>query len=287
MSSALIEGAKIFGSVLGSVIGAFGAFTAKEWLDRRRARAKEYQTRWRPLSIAAEHLNQRLANLASDYRNASPEYRWKNYTWTDSNETHLPLPLASKDFHELFLIDSDPPLLDEEFGNLGDAPGSHRKDQQAVQRVRERIHELNSATISLYRTAVYLGYAQRVLQELQIGQMDISDTKRHELITLLLDIRSKLNGLSGAGIIDDLQDLIGRSVWTEDDSVISYHEFRELILSDKGWEQFIELFRFFVHFHFKINTEVKNTEDALRHLCNALGEIVEPRRRRWFSAWQH
>ena len=93
----------------------------------------------------------------------------------------------------------------------------------------------------------------------------------------------KLNGPSGSGIIDDLQDLIGRSVWTEDDTVISYHEFREVILSEKGWEQFIELFRFFVHFHFKINSEAKDTAHALGDLSSALAEIIEPRQRQWFG----
>jgi hypothetical protein len=50
-----------------------------------------------------------------------------------------------------------------------------------------------------------------------------------------IEMRPQLNGSSGAGIIDDLQDLIGRSVWTGDDSVISYHEFGKRLLSDKGW----------------------------------------------------
>jgi hypothetical protein len=80
-------------------------------------------------------------------------------------------------------------------------------------------------------------------------------------------VRQQLNGQSGTGIIDDLQDLIGRSAWNNDNTVVTYYEFRERFLNDKGWEQFIELFRFFVHFHFKINTEVANTEKALTDLC--------------------
>jgi hypothetical protein len=282
-TSDLATVAPFFAAGLAALGGALGAFIAKELLDRKRLGVKEYQTRWRPLAISADHLNSRLTTLASDYRHTSHDYQWYNYTWTDLNGQILPIPLAAKDFHELFLIEADPPLLDQNFGNLGDAASSHRKDPQAIQRVRERIHELNAATISLYRTAVYLGYAQRVLQELQLDKLDISDTTRRQLVMLLLEVRFKLNGPSGSGIIDDLQDLIGQSVWTGDDTVISYHEFRELILSEKGWEQFIELFRFFAHFHFKINSEVKDTANALVHLSGALAQIGEPRQRKWFG----
>jgi len=275
MSSNTIELLKILGSFTGAILGGLGAFVVKEWLDRRRSRTKEYQTRWLPLLTAARHLRKQLANLASDYRNVSREYQWKDYTWIDSNGVRLPLPLAARDFHELYLIDADPPLL-ETFWNL-DSPGSNRKNQHAVQRVRERIHELNAATISLYRMAVYLGHAQRVLQELQLGQLHIPDATRRQLLQLLPKVREELNGPFGTGIIDDLQDLIGRSVWTDDDSVISYYEFRERLLSDQGWEQFTDLFRFFVHFHFKINTEVTNTDNALGNLCNTLVESFELR----------
>ena len=278
----------IIGAILGfagAIFGGLGASTIKEYLDRRRSRAREYQTRWLPLLTAAGHLKQRLENTESNYINVSNEYRWKEYIWTDSNGNNRSLPLLSKDFHELYLIDADPPLI-VNFANIEDAPASHRKNQQAVQRVRERIHELNSATISLYRMAVYLGHAQRVLQELQLGQLHIPDAQRRQLIQLILKVRTELNGPSGAGIIDDLQDLIGMSVWTEDDSVISYHKFRERILSEEGWEQFTDLFRFFVHFHFKIYTEVKNTKNALGDLSNTLEKVVEARQRRRFGAWQ-
>jgi hypothetical protein len=109
-----------------------------------------------------------------------------------------------------------------------------------VQKVRERIHELNRATISLYRMARYLGYAQRVLSELTLGQLKIARSKRDEMIALLSDVRRELNGTSetdpGAGIVDDLQDLIGESVWNlNNSSVITYYEFRERLLNATGW----------------------------------------------------
>lgn len=152
-----------------------------------------------------------------------------------------------------------------------------------MQGVRTRIHELNRATPSLYRTAKYLGYAQRVRRELVHGQLKISRETREEMIKLLSNVRKELNGTSeqhpGAGVIDDLQDLIGESVWGQNDSVISYYEFRERLLSATGWEQFTELFRFFVEFHKKMDTEVKKTSEALTLLQSALERVVEPGRR--------
>lgn len=263
----IIEVLKVLGPFLGAIIGALGALWFKEWLDRKRSRERQLQTRWRPLLEATRLLEARLVKVASFYSKSS--HQWENHTWSSPTRGQLPLPTLSRDFHEIYLIDPHPPLLDEGFSNAGD-PGLRRKDQQAVQQVRQRIHELNLATISLYRMAVYLGHAQRASEELRLGRLDVTDTDRGLLIRLLSDVRAALNGPGGAGIIDDLQDLIGKSVQTEDGSVISYHEFRERLLGDRGWEQFTDLFRFFVHFHFKIDSEVENTRLALRPLSEAL-----------------
>src|SRR5262249_53413250 len=102
------------------------------------------------------------------------------------------------------------------------------------------------------------------------------------MIALLSDVRRELNGTSekdpGAGIVDDLQDLIGESVWDPDNSsVITYYEFRERLLNVTGWEQFTDLFRFFAHFHWKMDYEVKKTTAAFIPLCAALKNLVEPR----------
>ena len=104
---------------------------------------------------------------------------------------------------------------------------------------------------------------------------------------MLLDVRGELNGSSekdpGAGIVDDLQDLIGESVWNPNDSsVITYYEFRERLLDATGWEQFTDLFRFFAHFHWKMDYEVKKTIAALTPLCGALEKLLEPREKTWF-----
>jgi len=196
-----------------------------------------------------------------------------------------PLPLEARDFHELYLLDKDAQPIDN-FLELKVDPGARRKDPHAVQGVRTRIHELNRATISLHKTATYLGYAQRVRRELIHGQLKISRETREERIELLSNVRNELSGTSeqhpGAGIIDDLQDLIGESVWGQDDSVISYYEFRERLLGATGWEQFTDLFRFFVDFHKKMDTEVQKTRDALTPLCSALERVVEPGGR-WYQ----
>jgi len=135
-----------------------------------------------------------------------------------------PMPSEARDFHELYLIEAEPELI-QAFWVLRDSPGKQREDKQAVQRVRERIHELNTATISLYITAIYLAYAQRVSQELQLGQLHASPRRRQVLMDLLDDVRQQLGG--SHGIIEDLQDLIGSSLWKADDTTLTYYEFRE------------------------------------------------------------
>jgi hypothetical protein len=245
---------------------------------------KEKQTRWLPLCKAAQDFKETLDKLTSRYKN--PEHRWnipadpkdegvtRFYTWEDSGGGP-PLPLEARDFHELYLLDKDTkPIRD--FRELKEDPGARRKeDPDAVRRVRIRIHELNGATATLYRTAKYLGYAQRVRRELEHGRLIF--LKQREMIDLLLKVREELNGTSekhpGAGVTDDLQDLIGESVWGQDDSVISYYEFRERLLTETGREQFTELFRFYIHFHKKMGTEVEKTGKALSDVIDRLRDI--------------
>jgi hypothetical protein len=159
----------------------------------------------------------------------------------------------------------------EDFRELNTIPGDQRKNEEAVRSVRARIHELNGATVLLYTTAVYLGYSQRVRRELTHSQLQAPRERPQEVKRLIETVRSELNGPGGAGMIDDLQDLIGESIWIGDDAVISYYEFRERILSATGWELYTELFRFFCHFHKKLDYEVKKTREALAALCDALG----------------
>jgi hypothetical protein len=262
MSSGVLEFLKILGAFIGAVIGAVGAISYKEHLDRRRLKEKELQTRWLPLLRSAKELKEKLDEVIGIYRNPADH-------WNDYQDHGRPLPLTARDFHELYLLDINAEPI-ENVQELKIDPGERRKNEEAVQSVRSRIHELNRATVLLYRTATYLAYAQRVRTELLHGELEISGEKKEEVTALLWNVRKELNGPSGAGMIDDLQDLIGESVWREDGAVISYYEFRERILSAAGWEQFTELLRFYVHFHKKLDSEVKSTGEALALLCKAL-----------------
>jgi len=245
MSSDMLELLKIPGPFLGAAFGAMSGIFLKEWLDQRRLRDKEKQTRWLPLLRAAQDLVERLDEFTLIYKSEPPQYLWNNYKWKDARGDEHPLPLEACDFHELYLLDKNSEPI-KDFGDLKVDPSARRKDGPTVQGVRTRIHELNRATSALYRTAKYLGYAQRVRRELSHDLLKIPKETREKMINLLLNVRKELNGTSkehpGLGIVDDLQDLIGESVWGQDDRVISYYEFRERLLRETGWEQFTDLY---------------------------------------------
>src|SRR4051812_28261455 len=105
MSPETLDILKIFGSFAGAILGGIGAFLVKECLDRRHLRTRELQTRWLPLLGAAEDFGSSLRHLTETYSNVPPDNRWN---CTGSETVNRPLPLASKDFHELYLIESDP-----------------------------------------------------------------------------------------------------------------------------------------------------------------------------------
>ena len=51
MPSDLIEVLKLLGGFFGAIIGAVGALSLKEWLEGKRSREREFQTRWRPHKV--------------------------------------------------------------------------------------------------------------------------------------------------------------------------------------------------------------------------------------------
>jgi hypothetical protein len=168
MPNQFIEILKVVGPLAAAMLGGVGAFIVKERFDSRKSRRLEAQTRWWPLYNAVIALKQKLDKLVSIYR--TPKYSWKE--WQDGNVQRI-LPSESRDFHELYLIEPDPKLIVNFWVEQREIPRDRRKEdsQEAVQRVRERIHELNTAAVSLYSTALYLAYAQRVSQELQLGKL--------------------------------------------------------------------------------------------------------------------
>jgi hypothetical protein len=258
--------------ILKVIAGALIALAVKEAVDRWHLKVKERQTRWLPLLQATQDLRTKLLDLVQCYK--TPQSRWNDHSWQDSCGISHPLPPEARDFHELYLLDFDAEPI-EDFNRQPIDPGQQRHDAASVRRVKARVHELNRATVSMHKMAAYLGYAQRMRRELPYGRLLVGPATQREIITLLNNVRSGLNGPSGAGFVDDLQDLLGESVW-ENEDVIGYYVFRERILSAAGWEQFNELFRFFLHFHYKIDHEVQKTVEALGILCAALEDMVRP-----------
>ncbi len=269
MSPEAVEVLKLLGSFLagaaGAVAGAVGAPFIKEWWERKHLRTTEKQVRWRPFLGAAQDFKQGLIDLKAKYQQKPLAAPW---------DRRPALPTEARDFVELLTLNQDPAPIDKWYDDLKTDPDAVRNDAGAVQRVRVRLHELNCATNSLYKTAKYLGYAQRVRGELEQGRLICPQATRNQLIGLILNVRAELNGTSkdhpGAGVIMELQDSIGESVWSPDDRVISELEFRKSLLQTPGWEQYLELLRFFVALHLKLDSEVAKTITALDDLCPLL-----------------
>jgi hypothetical protein len=236
-----------FGALLGAVCGAY----FKAWFDakqaERRLRSEQQQKLLRPLAEAATTLRERLETLVGIYRNQRPELPFS------------PESLSS-DFRELYMLSPDPVDLGTSEGNVP------RGDPRAVQRLRTRMaHNLNYAASSLYFTARYLGWAKRVSRGLKDGSLVLADNSRREANDLLKSVCHALQGQNGAGIPWEEQESIAEVIWNGND-VITYPEFRRLLLESPGWEQLMGLFRFFVDFKPKLDYEVSETAKALSAL---------------------
>lgn len=273
MSSQTLELLKIGFSFIG---GAFGAgltnIVVTKWIERRELRAKQRQTRWLPLLEAARDLKDRFADLQGKYENIAEGTEWRK---VDGRK----LPTWARDFHELYTFSKDPKLITNlEFPNV-DADGS-RKDDALVHRVRIRMcHQLTYAASTLYITARYLAYAQHVRRDLSAGRLDLrkSGTSAQKITSLLKKVQMELHGTSkdhpGAGVILEQQDFIGETMWSADNDVIGYYEFQGRLLKSPGWEQFTDLFRFFLEVDQKLATEVELTKKALGELCKELEKM--------------
>ena len=92
---------------------------------------RERQTRWLPLLRSAENLNGELDRFVRIYEH--PDNQWNGY-----RNNGRPLPLAARDFHELYLLDINAEPI-ESFRELKTDPGERRKDEEAVRRVKAHI----------------------------------------------------------------------------------------------------------------------------------------------------
>ena len=131
--------------------------------------------------------------------------------------------------------------------------------------------ELNYAVSSLYITAKYLGWAEHVRRDLKADRLLLRGDARDEMLRLLSNVRGSLQG--NAGILVEQQDSIAEMVWGPAGRVITNLEFRKRLLELPGWEQFINLFRFFVHFRYKVEHEIAKTIPALRELIDKVDQL--------------
>jgi hypothetical protein len=264
MVSFYTEAMKVVGTVtLGGLAGVYlqrhkdRAQVEKENIERW---SKERQYSWSPLLEAAEDFRTRLIDLKQTYvanlRNNISLRDW-----------------YPGDFCELYVLDrTQINKLDE---NLEAAdPISPRKNAEDVERTKVRtVHQLNYAASSIYMTAKYLGTAERALRGLYEFKIMLPDRARPKVKQLILNVRATLQGKGGAGIFTEQQEAIGEIVRDSSDRIITNFEFRKWMF-DPGWEQFTGLFRFYVHFHKKLDSEVKNTIDALEPLIAELERLT-------------
>jgi hypothetical protein len=110
---------------------ALWALFPTEYKDRKRLKDRERQTRWLPLLRSAENLNGELDRFVRIYEH--PDNQWNGY-----RNNGRPLPLAARDFHELYLLDINAEPI-ESFRELKTDPGERRKDEEAVRRVKAHI----------------------------------------------------------------------------------------------------------------------------------------------------
>ena len=264
MVSFYTEAMKVVGTVtLGGLAGVYlqrhkdRAQLQKENVERW---SKERQYSWSPLLEAAEDFRARLIDLRHQY--------------LDNLSNNIPLRnWYPGDFCELYVLDRDQIYkLDE---NLETAdPISPRKNAADVESTKVRtVHQLNYAASSIYMTAKYLGAAERVLRALYEFKMMLPDRARPKIKELILNVRANLQGEGGAGIFTEQQEAIGEIVRDSSDRIITNFEFRKWMF-DPGWEQFTGLFRFYVHFHKKLDSEVQNTIDALKPLTDELERLT-------------
>ena len=295
MPNVYIEIAKVIvpvvGTLLGILLGALlGPFVKR--LDYKSQKRQEYdklwltqkQSRWFPLLRATREFKKRFEDLLKRYRGETNE--------PPTGESLL------RDFCELYLLlnDDEKKVLDKPYDPdkgiywshfSGCDPNVPRKDEYVVQHVRGRTYgELNFAESSLYKTVEYLGNAERVRRDLYDDRLILPEAARKEMNDLILDVRESLQGKSErpGGIFQEQQEYIGEAVWSTADCVIANHEFLNKMFNLQSWEQFTNLFRFFVDFEFKLEYEIKDTISALGRLEEKVNQLCSCQSRKEYEA---
>jgi hypothetical protein len=259
-----IETLKVVGSgVFGAVAGATAAYIFRREESKTQLRRadldrwnQERQTYWFPLLEAAKDFRDRLVEMRARYK--------------ENGGGGLP-----GDFCELLVLErSRVGEVMKERGLDEADPVTPRKSPDAIERTKVRIvQELNYAASSIYRTIRYVGIAEYALRAIKKGSIILPNEESDRIRKLIDAVKSSLQGKDPRGIYTEQQEAIGELVWDRDGRIISDHEFRQRVF-EPGWEQFIGPFRFYAHFHWKLDYEVKGTVDALEPLIEALDRLT-------------
>jgi hypothetical protein len=243
----------------------------KNWWDRRRLIVEQQQTRWAPLRRAARSLESRLGELAAIYAEQPPSEAWKEFSYQLGGRS-MGYPSKARDFCELYILDGERGPITDFYAYGLPSPIVERLDSDKVNKMWTRLHELTYAASSMHKTAEYLGYAERVRTELEDGRLLVAGRDRVRLLELLRSVSGALQGATGAGVINEHQQLIGQNVWRDSDSVIDLFAFYGMLLG-RDWPKFTALFRFYIHVQWKMDTEVRQTRAALIELSGVIEDV--------------
>jgi hypothetical protein len=250
----------------------------KNWWDRQRLQVEQQQTRWAPLRRSARGLESRLGELSTIYSAQPPVDAWKGYTYR-LGERSMAYPSMARDFCELYILTGERgPITDFYEAGLP-SPIVERQDTDKVNKMWTRLHELTYAASSMHKTAEYLAYAERVRIELEDGRLLVTQRDRVRMLDLLRTVSNVLQGATGAGVINEHQQLIGQNVWRDSDMVIDLFAFYGMLLG-RDWPKLTALFRFYMHIQWKLDTEVKQTREALTELAGVIEEVFPSLRAR-------
>jgi hypothetical protein len=253
-----------------AVMGAVAGYGVKVLDTRREARRQKLkadqalwelqkQSHWSPLLDAARDLRTRLEELTVAY--------------TRGPNSHFDPDSLSRDFRELYTLRSDH-IEDREKVDANEP----RMDQRLAQLVRTRMcHQLTFAVSTLYRTARYVAFAERVRADLQDYKLLLPPKWREEMLSSIANVRIGLQGPGGAGIFIEQQESIAEIMWDSAGRLITNFEFRKKLLELPGWEQFTGIFRFYMsrgddtqddrsEFRAKLKHEIKATILAAEEL---------------------
>ena len=129
------------------------------------------------------------------------------------------------------------------------------------------------AVSTLYITAVYFSYANKIRSEFPFIQLSSGDNKA--LLYRIADVRFSIGGKFG--IWEAIQDSLGRYLINEDGTIKNYRNFTEAISSeDEVW--FNRLIDFYKDIDKKLEDHLENIESSLEALIEFLSDNLQVKR---------